>query len=57
MDFDFYGRVWFNQDSGVGETKLGRWLGVAYGYVSLMNYWVLPESVILVSSTTVHQIT
>ena len=44
MDFDFYDRFWFKQDAVVGETKLGRWIGVAYGYGSLMNYWVIPES-------------
>ena len=57
MDFDFYDRVWFKQYSGVVETKIGRWIGVAQGYESLMNYWDLPQSGIPVSSTTVKRIT
>ena len=57
MHFDFYDRVWFKQDAGVGETKLDRWIGVAYRYGSLMKYWVLTESGIPVSRTTVQQIT
>ena len=55
--FDFYDRFWFKQDAGVGETKIIRWLGISYGYGSLMNYWVLPESEIPVSRTTVQRIT
>ena len=43
LEFDFYDRVWFKQDDGDGENKLGRWLGVAYSYGSLMNYWVIHE--------------
>ena len=56
MDFDFYDRFWFKQDAVVGETKLGRWIGVAYGYGSLMNYWVIPESGIPASRTKLQQI-
>ena len=52
LDFESYDRVWFKQDAGFGETKLGRWIGVAYGYGSLMNYWVLPECVSLSTSLT-----
>ena len=37
LEFDFYDRVWFKQDAGVGDNKLGRWIGVAYGYGSLMD--------------------
>ena len=29
---------------GLGETPLGRLLGVVYGVGSLMSYWMLPQS-------------
>ena len=57
LDFEFHDRVWFKQYAGVRVIKIGRWIGVADGYVSLMNYWVIPESRITESSTTVQQIT
>ena len=56
LDFDFYDRVWFKQDAGVGENKLGRWIGVAYCYGSLMNYCVLPGSGIRMSRKIVQRI-
>ena len=57
LEFDFYDRVWFKQYAGVGETKLGRWIGVAFGYRSLINYWVLPESGIPVPRKTLQRST
>ena len=30
LDFGFYDRVWFKEDAGVGDTKLGRFLGVSH---------------------------
>ena len=57
LDFDFYDRVWFREDAGIGPTQVGRWLGVAYGYGSLMNYWILPPSGIPETRTTVQRIT
>ena len=35
LEFDFCDIVWFKQYSGVGDTKLGRWIGVTHGYRSL----------------------
>ena len=40
LDFGFYDWVWFKEDAGLGETKLGRFLGVSHHIGSLMNYWV-----------------
>ena len=28
LDFGFYDRVWFHENSELGERGLGRWLGV-----------------------------
>ena len=44
LDFGFYDRVWFREDAGIGETKLGQFLGVPHSVGSLMSYWVLPSS-------------
>ena len=43
LDFGFYDRVWFKEDSGLRETKLGKFLGVSYHVGSLMSYWVFPR--------------
>ena len=53
----FYDRVWFKEDAGLGETKLGRFLGVSHHIGSLMSYWVLPVSGIPISRTTVQRVT
>jgi hypothetical protein len=29
LDFGFYDWVWFRENTGLGKTKLGRWLGVS----------------------------
>ena len=57
LDFGFYNRVWFKEHAGLGETKLGRFLGVSHQMGSLMSYWVLPASGILMSIPTVQRIT
>ena len=57
LDFGFYNRVWFKEDAGLGETKIGRFLGVSHHTGSLMSYWVLPASGIPMSRTTVQRVT
>ena len=57
LDFGFYDRLWFKEDAGLGETKLGRFLGVSHHVGSLMSYWVLPVSGIPISRTTVQRVT
>ena len=57
LDFGFYDRVWFKEDAGLGETKLGRFLGVYHHIGYLMGCWVLPESGIPMSRTTVQRVT
>ena len=55
--FGWYDRVWYKEDSGVGETKIGRFLGPSHRVGSLMSYWVLPNSDIPISRTTVQHVT
>ena len=57
LDFGFYDRVRFKEDSGLGEIKLGRFLGVSHSVGSLMSYWVLPASGIPITRTTVQRVT
>ena len=44
LDFTFYDWCWYNDNAGLEETKLGRWLGVSHDVGSLMSYWVLTET-------------
>ncbi|KAI2500086.1 Reverse transcriptase (RNA-dependent DNA polymerase) [Fragilaria crotonensis] len=57
VDFDFYDCVTFQSNAGLGEVQLGRWLGVSHRVGRLMSYWILPESGIPVSATTVQRLT
>ena len=38
LDFTFYDWCWYNNNGGLEETKLGRWLGVSHRVGSLMSY-------------------
>ena len=43
LDFTFYKWCWYNDNTGLGETKLGRWLGVSHHVGSLMLLDTYPE--------------
>ena len=49
--------IWYKEDEGLGETKIGQFLGPSHKVGSLMSYWVLPNSGIPISRTTVHCVT
>ena len=53
LDFSFYDWCWYNDNAGLGEAKLGRWLGVSHHMGSLMSYWVLMLKGHVISWTTV----
>ena len=57
LDFSFYNWCWYNDNAGLGETKLGCWLGVLHHVGSLMSYWVLMLKGRVISWTTVSQVT
>ena len=57
MDFDFYDWVLYRSNTGLGEVEVARWLGVSHRVGRLMSYWLLPESGIPISATTVQRMT
>lgn len=57
LDFEFYDWVTFRSNAGLGEVQLGRWLGVSHRVGRSMSYWILPESAIPVSASTVKRLT
>ena len=57
LDFTFYDWCWYNDNAGLGATRLGRWLGVSHRVGSLMSYWILTDTGRVVSRTTVTRVT
>ena len=57
LDFEFYDWVLYRSNAGLGEVELARWLGVSHKVGRLMSYWILPESGIPISATTVQRMT
>ena len=57
LDFSFYDSCWYNDNAGLGETKLGQWLGVSHRIGSLMSYWILTIKGNVISRTTVSRVT
>ena len=57
IDFGFYDWVMYRQNAGLDKPKIGIWIGVSQKVGKLMSYWVLPESGIAMSCTTVQRVT
>jgi hypothetical protein len=57
LDFGFYDWVWYRDNAGLGITKLGRWLGVSHQIGTLMSFWVLTPTGMVLSRTTVQRVT
>jgi hypothetical protein len=57
LDFGFYDWVWYKENAGLGETKLGRWLGVSHRIGTLMSFWILTKECQVLSRTTVQRVT
>jgi hypothetical protein len=57
LDFGFYDRVFYKENTGLGETLLGRFLGVSHRVGNLMSYWILGITGRPVSRTTVQRLT
>ena len=47
----------YRNDAGIGESQLGRWLGVSHKIGQLMSYWILPISARPISCVTVQRLT
>jgi hypothetical protein len=57
LDFGFYDWVWYKDNAGIGENKIGRWLGVSHRIGNLMSYWILTITGHVISQTTVQRVT
>ena len=57
MDFGYYDWIVFIEEAGLGEAKIGKFLGIASGIGSLMAYWVLPDTGIPEVRSTVQRLT
>ena len=57
LDFLFYDWCWYNDNAGLGDTNLVKWLGISHRVGSLMSYWVLTATVTVVSRTTLSRVT
>ena len=57
LDFGFYDCVWYHDNAGLGEIKLGRWLGVSHHVGSQMCYYVLASSGRVLACSSVQRVT
>jgi hypothetical protein len=57
LDFGFYDWAWYKDNAGLGENKMGRWLGVSHRIGNLMSYWILTATGHVISRTTVQRVT
>ena len=57
LDFTFYDWYWYNDNAGLGEMKLGQWLGISHRVGSLMSYWILTQKGNVILHTTISQVT
>ena len=57
IDFAFYYWCWYNNNAGLGDTKLVKWMGISHRVGSLMSYWFLTENGTVVSRMTVFWVT
>ena len=57
LDFVFYDRAWFHENTGLGERGLGCWIGISHHTGGYMSYWILKANGYVVSRTTVQRIT
>jgi len=57
LDFGWYDWVWYKENAGLSVPKLGRFLGVADSASNVMSYYILPESCIPITASTVQRVT
>ena len=56
-DFGFYDWCWYHENAGLGELKLGRWLGVSHRVGSAMSFWILNDKCEIMSRVSVSRVT
>ena len=44
LDFGFYDQVWYKDNAGLSEEKLGPWFGVSHNTGRLMRYHILTQT-------------
>ena len=57
LDFEFYDRVCYHENAGLGKRLHGIWLGVSHRIGSLMSYYTLTQTGSVISRTTVQRVT
>ena len=57
LDFGFYDKVWYKENSGLGELLPGIWLGVSSQTGRLMCYHVLTQTASVIFRSTVQRVT
>ena len=53
LDFGFYYWYRYHENAGLGELKLGRWLGVLHLVGSAISYWKLTNKCEIMSRLSV----
>ena len=56
MDFCFYDRVSYKENSGLGMTAIITWLGVSHMVGGLVSYWILTQKRTVISITAVQRL-
>ena len=51
LDLGLYNHVSYKENSGLGTTAIGRWLGVSHRVNGLMFYWILTQKGTVISRT------
>ena len=57
LEFSFYDQCWYKENAGLGETYIGKWLGVSHRIGPLMSYCILTAQGTVISWTNVQCIT
>ena len=57
LDFGFYDWVIYRSNTGMGETSLGRRVGISHKVGQAMSYWIVTVSGSIISCVTVQRLT
>ena len=57
LDFGFYDWINYRTNTALGQPDIRSWLEVSHRVENLMSYWILLESGIVISCTTVQRVT
>ena len=57
LDFALYDQCWYKENAGLGETNIGKWLGVSQHIGPLVSYLIFTSQGAVISRTNVQRIT